>query len=179
MARGRMINSKIALNKSINQLSDDTSRLAFTWLAGITATSERIQANPYIVCARLFPRRSDVSPEKMREYIHEWVQFGLVEIAFANGEYWLEINKAQEFFGSGDVRPQTAVAAWRTEVMARDNYTCQLCGERGKRLSAHHVKPWITHPERRFDTSNGITLCAKCHREQHRCGWLGNARRNG
>ncbi len=60
--------------------------------------------------------------------------------------------------------------------MARDNYTCVICGERGKRLNAHLIKPWITHPELRFDVGNGITLCTKCHREDHRHGWLSMAR---
>lgn len=57
--------------------------------------------------------------------------------------------------------------AWRTAVFERDKYTCQRCGKRGVRLEAHHVKPWAEYPEFRYDVSNGITMCEKCHKGEH------------
>jgi len=54
---------------------------------------------------------------------------------------------------------------WRAAVFHRDDYTCQKCGHRGGRLNAHHIKPYATHPELRFDVSNGITLCVDCHKK--------------
>jgi hypothetical protein len=59
---------------------------------------------------------------------------------------------------------------WRNAVFSRDNYTCLYCGERGGRLNAHHKKPWSTFKALRYDISNGITLCEKCHRAEHRRG---------
>jgi hypothetical protein len=53
---------------------------------------------------------------------------------------------------------------WRTAVFLRDKYTCQKCGIIGKRLQAHHLKPFKQHPELRHDVSNGQTLCLDCHR---------------
>ena len=53
--------------------------------------------------------------------------------------------------------------AWRDEVFARDNYTCQMCGKTGVRLEAHHIYPFRYYPERQFDVDNGITLCHGCH----------------
>ena len=53
--------------------------------------------------------------------------------------------------------------AWRDEVFARDNYTCQLCGKTGVRLEAHHIYPFRDYPDRQFDIDNGITLCSGCH----------------
>lgn len=60
---------------------------------------------------------------------------------------------------------------WRKAVYERDNYTCQICGERGGKLNAHHIKTYATHPELRFDLDNGITLCVQCHKSVHPNGW--------
>lgn len=52
---------------------------------------------------------------------------------------------------------------WRRAVLKRDCYTCQMCGS-VKQLEADHIFPWSTHPELRFDVSNGRTLCNTCHK---------------
>lgn len=56
---------------------------------------------------------------------------------------------------------------WVIAVISRDNATCQHCGASGIELHAHHVKPYRDNPELRFDVSNGITLCYKCHWKVH------------
>lgn len=57
---------------------------------------------------------------------------------------------------------------WRLSVYERDGFTCQSCNERGGKLNAHHIKPWATNPDLRFDVSNGVTLCEDCHRKLHK-----------
>lgn len=57
---------------------------------------------------------------------------------------------------------------WRAAVFRRDNYTCQICGQRGGTLNAHHIKRYRLCVAGRTDVSNGITLCQSCHREVHR-----------
>ena len=52
---------------------------------------------------------------------------------------------------------------WRKQVYERDGYLCQMCKVDGKRLNAHHHKPWSLFPELRYELDNGITLCQCCH----------------
>ena len=52
---------------------------------------------------------------------------------------------------------------WAERVIARDGARCQWCGDESSELHAHHIRPFINHPELRYDLSNGITLCAPCH----------------
>lgn len=57
-----------------------------------------------------------------------------------------------------------------TTVYKRDNYKCRRCGAAHKtnnRLHAHHVKPWAGNPDSRFELSNIVTLCSKCHQWVH------------
>ena len=66
------------------------------------------------------------------------------------------------------IRDSLEFRLWREAVFARDNYTCQKCGERGGYLQAHHIFNFATYINRRFDIENGITFCKKCHKEFHR-----------
>lgn len=73
------------------------------------------------------------------------------------------------------VRDSAETANWRTAVFQRDDYRCQHCGIRARvglghsvTLHAHHIKPFHTHHDLRFDVDNGLTLCAPCHHTVHR-----------
>lgn len=81
----------------------------------------------------------------------------------------------------GGVTPETMLIRmgkkyeeWRESVLARDNWTCQDCGDRtykgrGQRviLHAHHVFPFSEFPEHRLEPWNGVTLCFNCHLKIH------------
>lgn len=56
---------------------------------------------------------------------------------------------------------------WRRDVFSRDDYTCQCCGEVGRKLNAHHIESYSRNKDLRTDINNGITLCESCHKEYH------------
>lgn len=68
---------------------------------------------------------------------------------------------------------------WRKAVYERDNYTCVLCGIRGVKLNADHIKPFALFPELRFSIDNGRTLCVPCHRKTPTYGHVDRDLRNG
>lgn len=62
---------------------------------------------------------------------------------------------------------------WSWVIRNRDK-KCILCGSK-EELHAHHIIPikantkYIkANPKYKYDTSNGITLCKKCHQEMHK-----------
>lgn len=58
-------------------------------------------------------------------------------------------------------RPMPQLRLSRHSVLARDNYTCQYCGVRGKELTIDHVVPkWAGGPH---DWSNLVACCRRCN----------------
>lgn len=89
MARGRFISNAIMSDKAINQLSNDTSRLAFTWLITIADAEGRTHGDPAMVRSLLFPRRADITLEAMEAYIAEWAEAGLIIWYEASDDKWI------------------------------------------------------------------------------------------
>jgi hypothetical protein len=80
-----------------------------------------------------------------------------------NGPRWAGGKTSQALL----VRSSAAYKDWRGQVFERDDYTCQMCGTRGHKLAAHHIKRFKTHPHLALWVPNGITLCWPCHRGIH------------
>lgn len=55
---------------------------------------------------------------------------------------------------------------WREAVLEKYNHKCIKCNSQTK-LVVHHIEEWHTHPELRFEISNGEILCSKCHNLHH------------
>ena len=60
---------------------------------------------------------------------------------------------------------------WRKLVFEKDDYTCQMCGIKGKNLQADHIKSFAYFPKLRLDVNNGRTLCKNCHEQTSTYLW--------
>jgi 5-methylcytosine-specific restriction endonuclease McrA len=70
--------------------------------------------------------------------------------------------------GVSNPRYNMDIVRWRRAVKTRDNFACQSCGKTTGYIDAHHIKPYKAHPELRFDVTNGLTLCRRCHAQTER-----------
>ena len=52
-------------------------------------------------------------------------------------------------------------------VLARDNYTCQCCGNTNNSLDVHHLDGYNWCVEKRTDETNAVVLCKTCHSNFH------------
>lgn len=65
-------------------------------------------------------------------------------------------------------------------VLARDNYTCQCCGDKNNKhdIEVHHLDGYDWCFDKRTDDTNGITLCSSCHSNFHSIyGYGGNTKK--
>lgn len=58
----------------------------------------------------------------------------------------------------------------KTEILNRDNFTCQLCGNTEKTLHVHHKYYLENHKPWEYGDSVLITLCEDCHSWIHENG---------
>ena len=77
------------------------------------------------------------------------------------------------------IRGSAEMKEWRKAVFTRDDYTCQICKERGGVLNADHIKRFAHFPELRFELSNGRTLCLTCHKTTNTFGTKGMVKLKG
>lgn len=59
-----------------------------------------------------------------------------------------------------------AYRKWAQLIVSKDNYKCIKCNS-NKKLEAHHLDGWHWCKEKRYDINNGVSLCAKCHKNFH------------
>jgi len=82
---------------------------------------------------------------------------------------------------------------WRSDVFTRDNFTCQICGNRGYKINADHIKSFslimsenkiltikdAMNCEELWNINNGRTLCEDCHRKTDNFGNKGRICKSG
>lgn len=97
---------------------------------------------------------------------------------FFKGKHNPAISKENHWNWQGGITPKNLAIRmtleykqWRKAVFERDDYTCQLCGKRGRgELHVDHIKSFSKHPELRFSLDNGRTLCIDCHKTTENYG---------
>ena len=60
------------------------------------------------------------------------------------------------------------------DIMERDNYTCQLTGDRNSHHNVHHLNGFDKFIDERLDERNAITLSENIHKEFHQMYGYGN-----
>jgi hypothetical protein len=84
-------------------------------------------------------------------------------------------NISQEERGTGKRKYNTDEhKKWRKLIFEKNWYMCQISGQKGGRLVAHHIKSWNNNKNLRFDISNGITMARKLHIRFHKKYGYGN-----
>jgi 5-methylcytosine-specific restriction endonuclease McrA len=81
-------------------------------------------------------------------------------------------NKAERLFGSKknadlDYKNKIRFSGKKYEILIRDNYECQICGNKSQ-LVIHHKDHSGKEDEPNNDSDNLVTLCRKCHINIHR-----------
>ncbi len=59
----------------------------------------------------------------------------------------------------------------KPKILFRDEYTCQLCGDKDGNFHCHHIIPVSIAPDKIEDPTNLITLCQSCHSKAHNGDW--------
>lgn len=69
-----------------------------------------------------------------------------------------------------DYKEQLKSPKWqkkRLEIMQRDNFTCQICGETEKQLHVHHLTYLPGRNIWDYSAKHLITVCEECHEFEH------------
>lgn len=161
----RIIKESTFTSDRIAKLSDFEFRL---WIGLITQADDagRGDSRPAIIKGRVFALRERVTIKDIDSAIHALAAAGCVSLYKVGGKPYFKI-EGWENMQPDACRKTSEYRNWRKSVFERDNYTCQICGNRGGKLNAHHIERYRNCIERRTDISNGITLCYSCHKKVH------------
>lgn len=145
----KYIDEKLSTTE-IAQLVDASSRTVHTWLVKFNIPT-RPTGGAYKIGTKMSKEsRRKMSVAKKGKYTG------------AENPNW----KGAEITDEVRERRSYKAKVWRQECLTRDKFTCTVC-ESKKNLHVHHILPFATHPDRRWDINNGQTVCANCHEKIH------------
>lgn len=143
--------------------------------ASIHKTLPRIKRICESCNKEFFIRASDITTQKRSKFLTcSRKCFSVRYSRIMKGVRNLKISGEKSHFWKGGITPvhkmdrlSSEHNIWRVAVFKRDGFKCQVCGIKKTPLNAHHKKAFCDFPELRLDINNGITLCIKCHKEEH------------
>jgi hypothetical protein len=92
-----MILKKTCDSKDFNDLASDTARVGFLLLITHTDRDGRVHGDPAVVKSKIFPRRRDISIDKMEKLIREWAIAGLVIWYRAANDLWIQFPSFRKY----------------------------------------------------------------------------------
>lgn len=107
--------------------------------------------------------------EYIKKYLF-WIAIDGIRAAVHDGKIYVSVYKEKFPFEmrTQDYRKTEEYKVWRANVFNRDGFKCQVCGQVGGMLNAHHIKEFSKYPDLRYEVDNGVTLCESCHKKIHR-----------
>jgi len=88
-----MLSKKISLNKVVAGLSDDTSRLLFTWAIAHQDREGRIHGDPDVFRSIVAPRLPHITAQVCEKYIEEWAAAELIIWYECDGDKFIAFPK--------------------------------------------------------------------------------------
>lgn len=161
---GRKLTDEDKANKSAARMgwkpSEETKRKMSeakknnpAFIAMVTERIKQIRPTKESLAAHYESIRGEGNPSKRAE-VRE-------KISDNRKAVWSKMERTDQ-----KLRHGLEVKRWRMKVLVRDDFTCQLCGEKNyhmDRLVADHIKPFSLYPDLIADMNNGRTLCKPCH----------------
>jgi len=99
MARGRMLNRKIAMNKAVAELYDRAGAeavLVYTWVIAFLDVDGRIHGDPEVLKGLICPRLSGITPAVIRHIAGIAAEVGLIDWYQVEGEAYISYPKFRE-----------------------------------------------------------------------------------
>lgn len=84
-----------------------------------------------------------------------------------NWRWWVALINSRK---NSAIRQSHLHSNWSQQVKDKYLWKCARCDSR-RRLNSHHIESFANNPDIRFDVSNWICLCNKCHKEFHFRYW--------
>lgn len=156
MAERRMFAKTIIDSDAFLDMPLSTQALYFH--IGMVAQDKGIVNNIFSIARCIGADNTDVLTLVEKNFIKPIISDGTFEIV-----HWYENNGIGE---TAKKRNSYKYRQWREIVLKRDK-KCVKCGSTEK-LQAHHIKPFALFPLERYEITNGITLCERCHKAEHR-----------
>lgn len=90
MGRRRMIDRRIVYSKQVNQLSDDFTRLVFTWIIPFLDDFGKIEGDPYYIYSMIMSRIPTASEERVAKALEELDKCRLINWYEIDGSKYIE-----------------------------------------------------------------------------------------